>query len=270
MPSAVSAVSLKLPPFWPGDPELWFAQVEVQFALRGITAQTTKFSYVMASLTQEYAHEVRDVLLHPPTDDPFTHLKQQLIARLCASEQKRIRQLLSEEQLGDRTPSQFLRHLQQLQGSTAVESALLQELFMQRLPSQVRMVLVSTPDLPLERQALLADNLMEIASTPVSSSHNSTLQPPPHHQPQTLWLNSVRKCLPYVNSCKRPNAEADHLLPAVVAAQAPVPDTSTKMASAGTTGILATTLVIATHHVTSRETRTPAGSRGASCWSSHP
>ena len=155
VPSAVSAVSLKLPPFWPGDPELWFAQVEVQFALRGITAQTTKFSYVMASLTQEYAHEVRDVLSHPPTDDPFTHLKQQLIARLCASEQKRIRQLLSEEQLGDRTPAQFLRHLQQLRGSTAVESALLQELFMQRMPSQVRMVLASTPDLPLERQALL-------------------------------------------------------------------------------------------------------------------
>ena len=176
-PPAVSAVSLKLPPFWPGDPELWFAQVEAQFDLRGITAQTTKFSYVMASLTQEFAHKVRDVLLHPPADEPFIHLKRQLITRLCASEQKRIRQLLSEEQLGDRTPSQFLRHLQQLQGSTTVESALLQELFLQRLPSQVRMVLASTPDLPLERQALLADNLIEIASSPSVNSVRTAATP---------------------------------------------------------------------------------------------
>ena len=35
------------------------------------------------------------------------------------------------------------------------------------------------------------------------------------------------------------------------------------MASAGTPGVLATTLVIATHHVTSRETRTPASAASA-------
>ncbi|XP_065193198.1 uncharacterized protein LOC135824372 [Sycon ciliatum] len=176
-PAAVTSVSLKLPPFWPNDPQLWFTQVEAQFAIKGITVENTKYQYVVSSLTHEFAHEVRDVLLQPPTQQPYTNLKRHLVERLCASEQKRIRQLLTEAQLGDRRPSQFLRHLRQLQGASVVESAVLQELFLQRLPPHVRMVLASASSLSLEQQASLADNLMEIASTPQPALHHVAATP---------------------------------------------------------------------------------------------
>ncbi len=84
--ATVSAVNMKLPPFWPTDPEMWFAQVEAQFSTCNIRVQRTKFDHIVASLTPEFAMEVRDLILHPPAVSPYDLLKQQLIKRTTASE----------------------------------------------------------------------------------------------------------------------------------------------------------------------------------------
>jgi len=172
-PNHVQAVSLKLPPYWPNDPQIWFAQVEAQFATRGITVQRTMFDYVVANLTPDIAIEIRDLILKPPEENPYNVLKGQLIKRTAASEQRRLQQLLSTEELGDHKPTQLLRRLQQLAGDTPglLDGNFLKELFLQRLPSQVRMVLASTRDnTPMEDLAQLADKIIEVAAPPIVST----------------------------------------------------------------------------------------------------
>ena len=144
--ASVSAVSVKIPPFWPADPAVWFAQVEAQFSNRGIVQSRTRFDHIIAALSPEVATEVRDLIFHPPEENPYQLLKDALIQRTEASEQRRLQQLLTSEELGDRKPSQLLRRMQQLLGDSGPppDSAFVRQLFLQRLPSSVRMVLASS------------------------------------------------------------------------------------------------------------------------------
>eukprot|EP00117_Sycon_ciliatum_P016101 scpid34875/ scgid15677/ len=100
-PAAVHAVAIKLPPFWPHDPHIWFAQAEALFHTRQIRTEHTKFDHVVSALAPEFVQEIRDLVLRPPNVNPYTTIKEQLIKRTEISEQARLRTLLSDEELGD-------------------------------------------------------------------------------------------------------------------------------------------------------------------------
>jgi hypothetical protein len=112
-PAEVSRVAVRLPPFWAERPAVWFAQAEAQFCLAGISNETTKF-YMISQLDHQYAAEVEDVITSPPQQDPYPKLKTELLKRLSLSREQRTKQLLTFEEMGDRKPSQFLRHLRGL------------------------------------------------------------------------------------------------------------------------------------------------------------
>ena len=104
----MGVVNVKTPPFWPANPQVWFAQVEVQFTTRGISQQCTKYDYIIASLAPEHATEIHELLLQPQTETPYDVLKRQLIQHTIASEKHQLQQLFSTKELGTRKQTQLL------------------------------------------------------------------------------------------------------------------------------------------------------------------
>ncbi|KZC06854.1 hypothetical protein WN55_08599, partial [Dufourea novaeangliae] len=153
---------------------LWFSQMDAQFALRGITQETTKFHHVVAQLDPKSEQEVEDILLNPPAENQYTRLKDELIARLSTSKQRKIKQLLEHEERGDRTPSQFLRHMRSLAGNDVPED-FIRTLWTSRLPVSMQSVLATQDGVELEKVAVLADRIGEVAPAqvhPTASANN--------------------------------------------------------------------------------------------------
>jgi len=69
---------------------------------------------MISQLEYRQAADVEDIIVSPPTDEPYTTLKTELVRRLSSSRDQRVRQLLTHEEMADRKPSQFLRHLKSL------------------------------------------------------------------------------------------------------------------------------------------------------------
>ena len=118
--------------------------------------------------------EVRDFLLKPPTENPYEKLKDELIKCTAASEQHKLQQLISGEELGDRIPTQLLKRMQKLLGDvlgiSADANSFLRELFLQCLPSNIQMVLTSTDaSMDLNKLADMADKVIEVATPTVAA-----------------------------------------------------------------------------------------------------
>lgn len=166
----VFKVGVRLPPFWPEEPELWFAQVEGQFKISGITGDATKFYYVVSQLDSEFSKEIKDIIINPPVDNKFIKLKTELIKRLTTSKEKKIKQLLMHEELGDRKPSQFLRHLKSLAGAN-VPDDFLRTIWVSRLSHGIQTVLAGQPSSTcIDDLADLADRVHELSCPPVVAS----------------------------------------------------------------------------------------------------
>ncbi|GFW97522.1 peptidase A2 domain-containing protein [Trichonephila clavipes] len=88
----ISAVSIKIPPFWTDRPEIWFYQVEAQFQISRISLEETKFHYLVLQLEPKYVKKIWDIV-NSKSDTKYTDSKNRLLSLFRESENLRIKRL---------------------------------------------------------------------------------------------------------------------------------------------------------------------------------
>uniref|UniRef100_A0A5S6Q225 RNA-directed DNA polymerase n=1 Tax=Trichuris muris TaxID=70415 RepID=A0A5S6Q225_TRIMR len=160
-----AALAVKLPQFWPHSARLWFAQAEAQFALARITVSMTKFHHAIASLPDSVAAEVED-LLEPYGDAPYEYVKAKLLERFTSTTDERFRSLVDPHPIGDQRPSQILREMRRMApGMIDPNSPFFRQLFLNRLPPNVQLILKATHPTNIDDLARAADELVVTASS---------------------------------------------------------------------------------------------------------
>lgn len=168
-------VSLKLPDFSSTNTRVWLIQVEAQFHAKRISSQNTKFYSLVAALPTSVAEQLVDVIEPIPPITPYDTLRAALLDRTSASDQLRMQQLLSGVELGDRTPSQLLRHMRSLVGNLKVDDSILRQLWSKQLPANTNAILsTSDPETSLDVQARMADKIHECLSSSVIGQVSNT------------------------------------------------------------------------------------------------
>jgi len=158
----IARVSTKLPSFWEDSPAAWFAAAEAEFDVSNVIRERTRYSYLISALPKDVLKKVMDVVSTPSQDQPYTYLKTQLLERLTISEEQRISQLLYHVEMGDRSPSEFYRHMVQLAGNSAnLTTELIRKLWLSRLPKTIEVTLIAIDARDINELLRIADRLWE-------------------------------------------------------------------------------------------------------------
>ena len=161
---ATNLPKFRIATFYASDVELWFNQIETQFALHQIEDDDERYSLTCAALSGEIASDVRDVLLQPFRSNKYDSLKAILIERRGLTTPERVNKVISGEKIGSDIPSRFLRLLQKTAGfgtKAVVGKAVIRQAFIRQMPVSIRAHLATQPDsASLESFAILADRAL--------------------------------------------------------------------------------------------------------------
>lgn len=170
----VERVSIKLPPFWTNNPELWFAQMESQFFLCKITEEETKYHHLVSSLEAHFLECMYDIV-KSKDKDRYTQAKVRLLKIYGESSENKLKRLVTGLSLGTEKPSQLLLKMRSL-ADTHVSEQAIRTLWIEKLPESVKNILVIC-DGDLDKQAEWADRM--IVTNPRSEMYatRSTTEP---------------------------------------------------------------------------------------------
>lgn len=178
-----SRVSVKVPTFWPSNVKLFFLQLEASFRLSGVTLEQTKFDHLVASLDAETLSYASDIVCNPP-EAPYSVLKTRLLTEFEVSQSRKVKALLEDLELGDKSPSLLLRKMREL-SEGHVDDDFLKNIWLRRLPVSVQTVLAVSSE-GLNTLAEMADKICECTLGEVNALNYPKTEHQEKHTDPTL------------------------------------------------------------------------------------
>nr|VZI05896.1 unnamed protein product [Spirometra erinaceieuropaei] len=138
-------------------------QPESAFYSANVTKELAKYHKLVEVLPASVISQVQSLLANPPADAPYSALKAEILRLNSVSDRQRYHQLIKEESLGDRKPSELLRRMRCLLGDMQVDDKFVKGMFLERLPTDVQTILASgSQDLTVSQLAEMADRMIEV------------------------------------------------------------------------------------------------------------
>ena len=140
---AEAGVSVKLPQFWRQNPEIWFETAEAQFTIAKITADETKYAYVLLAIDETAVARTAAARKSASSGNKYETLKSALLEQYRDPLRDRASKLFQLTGLGDRRPSHLLMEMQALvsehmHGKHEGTCPFFEILFLRQLPEDVR------------------------------------------------------------------------------------------------------------------------------------
>jgi hypothetical protein len=138
-PASLQQHKVTLPGFWREDPVGWFQHAEAEFLLARIPANSyVCYIHMIRALPSEILTAVRDLTrdITAATPDPYSILKDALLAHFTPALLQKCFCLLDIRHLGDRRPSALFAEIQALLPHIA--NLLFNTLFLRCLPEPMR------------------------------------------------------------------------------------------------------------------------------------
>ncbi|XP_014205102.1 uncharacterized protein LOC106637000 [Copidosoma floridanum] len=145
--------------------KLWFATLEAKFVRAGICDEFVRFEHLMKYLSEDLITvEIENIISTAAQECLYGSVKDSLLKAFTKSSEQKVRRLISGLQYGNGPPSQLLAQIQRL-ASNLVSPAFLRQVWLDRLPMDIRVALAASEDQTDGKFVALADRIWGIQST---------------------------------------------------------------------------------------------------------
>jgi hypothetical protein len=185
----LSAASVKLPSLWANHIEVWFARAEAEFTTAGVKTEASKFAHVAKVLTEEQLVTCFREVTKPKPGSEYTDLRCKLIKSMRKKPGENMLQLLYHERIGDLTPTAFLNRLLPLVSEADAQSDLFKEMYIIKLPADIKGQLTTSLGEAVEDIAEKADAVYHAlrVATAISAAARAPVVAAVHSDDGQVW-----------------------------------------------------------------------------------